>query len=251
MTNGKKKDEVIEGEVLDEGGLSGGLVPARQEEVVNVPGLTSDAGDVLGPTWIKVNQDGGGFDAEGEIMPALVGSILGIKYSYTRFDRDDKGDPVLGPPKCRSLDRITGVGDPGGECRKCNLKEWPDAGGKPDCSHTCVLLLAIDVGKPNPEPAYLRLKGTSVKPAEKFVRSLARKYTRNIWRGLVRITTGEEKYQGAKKYHVAAFEQIENRDFLEVPAVHPVLAELRAQLEDGYGRAVVERDEPEKESAVF
>jgi len=249
-----KEIGVIEGEVVNAGqvSLSGGLVPVRrEEEVINVPGLTSEKPPNLGLPWAKVDQDKGGFDVEGEHVDKLFGCILAIKPTYTRFDKDEKGDPILGPPKCRSLDRLVGIGDPGGDCKKCSIKIWPDEGGKPDCMPTCVLLIAADLGRPMPDPVYLRLKGTSVKPAERYIRNLGRKYLTNIWRALTEITTVPEKYQKTKVYHIATFEQIKGTDFLEIPNLTPILVDLKAQLEDGYGRAAVEHDEPEEPAAEY
>jgi len=242
----KDKSVVIEGEVVDDSfSLSGGLVPIPvEEEVVNVPGLTSNEPPDFGPAWIKLDQDRGGFNIEGEHVDRLVCCIFALKPTYTRFERDENGDPVLGRPLCKSLDRVHGTGDPGGNCAKCAKKEWPEKkGAKPDCSHTAELLLARDAGRPMPEGAYLRVKGMSVNPALQYVRKLGRKYTNNLWRALTIITTVPEKYQQTKTYYVAAFEQVEGKDFLEVPAIQPALIQLKAQLEEGFVLFATEHDD--------
>jgi len=242
----KDKQEVIEGEVVDEEfSLSGGLVPVPEQEApVVVEGLTSDGeGEEIGPSWIRINQDIGGFDVDGEHFDALYVSILARKLGYTRFKRDENGQAVLTAPLCKSIDRATGAGDPGGSCAACKLKDWPEnSKKKPECSQTCVLFLALDVGQPRPEPMYLPLKGTSIAPTNAYFRTLGRRYRNNLWRPLTKITTVAENWQGGKKYYVVAFEEVKGKDFLTVPAVQPMLAQLKAQLEAGFVRTATEHD---------
>lgn len=56
--------------------------------------------------------------------------------------------PGMSTVKCRSMDLVRGVGDPGIDCNTCTLKNWPAGGGAPPCSlfynYLC-LVLPIDV----------------------------------------------------------------------------------------------------------
>lgn len=247
----KNKTEIVEGEVVDDGlSLSGGLVPVREGTAVAVPGLTNEEPDEdLGPPWIKIDQNTGEFDVSGEKLKELYAVLLVKKNGRTRFKKDEKGDPVLSAPICKSRDFKHGVGDPGGECAKCKLKDWPEAGGKPDCQQTYELLLAVDLGG-KPLAAFLSLKGSAIKPTRRYLRNLGMKYANNPWRALTKITTVAEKYQGAKNYYVPQFEQVQGVDFFEKQEIIPVLTQLKAQLEEAFVRSLAEGNGAEEPGAA-
>jgi hypothetical protein len=82
--------------------------------------------------------------SEGEIPPGvyydtLMGDVIGTAFDfvpvvyYTNRVLLEMGVGL----KCRSLDMEHGIGDPGGDCEACPLKDWPARGAKkkgPDCN---------------------------------------------------------------------------------------------------------------------
>ncbi len=60
-----------------------------------------------------------------ETVEILEGVIIDIKpYRAKRMNRGYTPDEE-NPTECASPDMITGIGDPGGECRVCRFAEWP------------------------------------------------------------------------------------------------------------------------------
>ncbi len=68
---------------------------------------------------------------------------------------------------CQSIDRITGKGDPGGECNLCEYSEWGPNGEAPECPENYTYLIYV-LGTDDDLPAGLVLGKTSMKTAKSF-----------------------------------------------------------------------------------
>jgi len=81
------------------------------------------------------------------------------------------------PPQCSSDDSLTGIGDPGGECRRCPFNEFgsgTDTNGKPNNSKACGEARLLFVLRENDLiPIIVRLATMSIKPCQSFFMRLA------------------------------------------------------------------------------
>lgn len=69
--------------------------------------------------------------------------------------------------KCQSIDRITGVGDPGGKCESCAFGQWGTDGEPPECSDNFTYLVYA-LGTDEDLPAAVVMSKTSMKTAKSF-----------------------------------------------------------------------------------
>jgi hypothetical protein len=110
-------------------------------------------------------------DLTGEESAKITGIFLGMTRSRTRF--------VNKEPVCKAVDFKHGVGDPGGECAKCTLKDWdPDetkstTERKPKCQESYDFV-AVDStefkdGFPVGMPFIFSAAKTAIKPAKRLV----------------------------------------------------------------------------------
>ena len=98
-------------------------------------------------------------------------TVIPISVKTTRtFDEGEGDDYVV---LCRSYDGITGVGEPGGDCRSCDMAQWinNDVGRNtpPPCGEACVYLVWVVEAE---MPAVIRFKTTSLAPAVKMSKLL-------------------------------------------------------------------------------
>lgn len=66
-----------------------------------------------------------------------VDELVGVCVYHTPSNRrwaGKVGEGEGGPPLCYSADGVTGVGDPGGNCLVCPMKQWGDGGEPPACN---------------------------------------------------------------------------------------------------------------------
>jgi hypothetical protein len=59
-----------------------------------------------------------------ETAPSIEGVVVYARDTRAYYSKKDAGNV---PPDCSSIDGITGVGKPGGECAKCPLAQWESA----------------------------------------------------------------------------------------------------------------------------
>jgi len=100
----------------------------------------------------------------GDLVNTLTGENYGPKLRFiplmpfkqrvflSRAERRDKVEAALGVPlsegdglKCRSLDMLTGIGEPGIECFACPLSKW-DGGTPPLCTETYNVAAMTELG---------------------------------------------------------------------------------------------------------
>ena len=99
-----------------------------------------------------------------ESSPEIDCVLLDLKKTYRSAEYiEGSGTNVL----CRSLDRVTGIDSNGNErrCKGCPDRMWKD-GKKPLCG-TIYNCIAVDLS--NGEPFVIRVKSTSLKPAQKYL----------------------------------------------------------------------------------
>lgn len=101
-----------------------------------------------------------------EAADKIVGVVLAMGMSRTRWGDGDKQKEVV----CKAVDHITGIGNPGGPCDVCTLKDWgpdelPDDQRKPKCAEGYDFVVLDDRGL----PFIFSVKGAALKPAKRFI----------------------------------------------------------------------------------
>lgn len=132
-------------------------------------------------------QDVGEFDLPRVVMPAGGGSRWEIPgLSGTTSEEDLTGilvytkqtraywkskDATGDPPQCSSRDGLAGIGDPGGECRTCQLAQFGSDGGRGQaCKQQAMWFL---LREDSFLPVVLGLPPTSLKAAKQYMLALA------------------------------------------------------------------------------
>ncbi len=69
--------------------------------------------------------------------------------------------------KCQSMDRFTGIGEPGGNCSVCDYGQWGAGGEAPECSDQFTYLIYV-LSSDEDLPAALVMGKTSMKTAKSF-----------------------------------------------------------------------------------
>lgn len=96
----------------------------------------------------------------------IVGVVLAMGMSRTRWGAGDKQKEVI----CKAVDHDKGVGNPGGACAACTLKDWgaddlPDDQRKPKCAESYDFVVIDEHGL----PFIFSNKGKALKPAKRFI----------------------------------------------------------------------------------
>jgi len=105
-------------------------------------------------------------------------TIIPIKFQKTRlyFRPISEGGGLL----CRSFDGLEGVGDPGGKCSGCVMKNWPEEkGSTPPCSDV-LNFLTIVRGYESSLPLVTSFAKSSRKAGVQFYNMLLSHYNNNI-----------------------------------------------------------------------
>lgn len=101
-------------------------IPSAKElqEVLgrNLEGIKAAFQTVTIPTGGGTSWQVPGDGEEAETVKEIVGVIID-HYPTRRYYREEFGGGGH-PPDCYSMNGITGIGDPGGECLHCPLNEW-------------------------------------------------------------------------------------------------------------------------------
>jgi hypothetical protein len=134
-----------------------------------------------------------------EMEKSITGIILEKRVSRAYWENPLGTGGGNTPPDCISLDGITGIGNPGGECATCPLNAFGtavDASGKQARGKACNegrQLFVITEDTPV-IPILVTLPATSIKPLTKFMMGLATKQSA-YWKNVV--TLGLEQQQNA------------------------------------------------------
>lgn len=76
-----------------------------------------------------------GNDVAYDELPAIIIDGKNSRAFYrTAYDPKKAKAGDVSQPDCKSTDGITGVGDPGGECRTCPMSQWGQDGSPPPCA---------------------------------------------------------------------------------------------------------------------
>ena len=136
-----------------------------------------------------------------ESVQEIVGVCVGIQNcrAYWAGDFAGGGDP----PDCVSEDNVTGVGDPGGNCKLCPMSQFgSDSRGK---GQACKQIKRLFVMRPNSMlPLVVNLPPTSIKTATRYQLRLANtglKYQHAV----TRITLAKTKNSEGIAYSTAVF----------------------------------------------
>jgi hypothetical protein len=92
----------------------------------------------------------------------LQGVLVHFKRTRAYWPNED---PDGSPPQCRSADGVIGVGDPGGQCRRCPLSQFGAAGERPACQEKEVWFL---LREGLVLPLVLILPATSLRAAKNY-----------------------------------------------------------------------------------
>jgi hypothetical protein len=127
-----------------------------------------------------------------ETTHRIEGIILLKRNARVYYASKDAGNV---PPNCSSANGVTGVGDPGGECVKCDFAKWDsalDGGGGQACKQvTQLFFLRMD----SIFPEVVTLPPTSMKAAKQF---FVRAATQGVTYHKAIVAIELEKAQNAK-----------------------------------------------------
>jgi hypothetical protein len=136
------------------------------------------------------------------------------------------------PPDCVSVDGLTGIGDPGGDCASCSLNQFGSAdsiNGKESRGKKCkegiqVFMLLDDAYA---LPTMLQLPPTSIKAFRGWINSISQENKR-YWRVYVEIGLQGVKNANGPDYSVATFTLL---DYVTDPAIVSVIRDYREQIQ--------------------
>lgn len=185
------------------------------------PIITDGGGDVIGS--IKENL-GGQTINPGDLdrvvwpsgaskmfqIPGLDGSderkeIEGIVLSVNRVRSYWKNpNPSNSPPDCSSIDCVSGVGTPGGDCAKCPLAKFGTAvkpDGKTGRGQACKEKAVLFILRPGHTlPTVIRIPPSSLQTWKKFGLNLAQEKRVPFWRCVVKLSLKTEKSSDGIEY---------------------------------------------------
>ena len=147
--------------------------------------------------WAVPNLEGG------EDMQASIEGVVVLFQDGRAMWHESYDDSVGGsPPNCQSYDKITGIGDPGGECGTCPLNVF---GSGKDKSKKCKEMRVLFVIRPEGIlPLVISLPPTSLKNASKYFMRLVMAEV-PYYQAITRISLETDKSAGGKKYSKAKF----------------------------------------------
>jgi len=137
------------------------------------------------------------------------------------------------PPDCVSVDGLTGIGDPGGDCASCPLnqfgsadpvKEGQESRGK-KCKEGIQVFMLLDDAYAL--PTMLQLPPTSIKAFRSWINSISQENKR-YWRTYVEIGLQAVKNPNGPDYSVATFSAL---DYVSDPAMISVIRDYREQIQ--------------------
>jgi len=144
-------------------------------------------------------------DAEGDrTVPAIEGVIVHIHDSRTYYKSKNTANV---PPDCSSHDGKTGVGKPGGECRKCPLAQWDSADGESNAQACQQKKILFMVRGDSMLPDVVSIPPTSIKAVNKFVLQTLTKRLQ-YHHCITRITLTKAQSKAGQPYGKAAFEVV-------------------------------------------
>lgn len=137
-------------------------------------------------------------------IPSIEGVIVHLHDSRTYYPTKNAGNV---PPDCSSRDGKTGVGKPGGECKKCPLAAWESADGDSNaqaCKQSKQLFM---LRGDSVLPDVVSIPPTSIKAVNKFLLQLVTKRLQ-YHHCIVRIGLEKAQNKQGQVYGKAVFEVI-------------------------------------------
>lgn len=182
----------------DGGDFMGALQENMQGQtirLVDLPKVTVPAGGGL--SWQRTDPLSGEVNETRTIEGIPV--LLMQQRIYFAKSLDDSGGGT--PPDCASVDGITGVGDPGGNCGTCPLAQFGTArtGGGQACSEVARLAVLEPGG--GVLPLIINVPTGSLKPIQNFLIGLTNKGIRRS-RAVVSFGLEQTTNAGGIKYSV-------------------------------------------------
>lgn len=143
-------------------------------------------------------------DGEGE--PDVARAVEGI-IVYTKMGRafwpGAFGGEVAQPPQCSSPDGVHGIGDPGGECARCQFAEFGSRGvvrGDDSRSQACKQMRFVFLLREGRTlPSVIALPPTSIGPMRKFLLGISQR-SRPYWSVITRFQLVKAKNAGGIEY---------------------------------------------------
>jgi hypothetical protein len=173
----------------------------------NLGGETLSAGDLTrvpipagGATTFVIPTIDGEIETK-EIEGIIIFTQLTRAYWPLSFDETGGGTP----PECASFDGLTGMGNPGGNCLKCPLKEFNSGDkGRPACQEKRQIFL---FQKDDFLPTLIAAPAGSLKNAKQYLTGLTarRMFSHQVY---TRLTLERDKNQDGIAYSKLVFQKI-------------------------------------------
>lgn len=174
---------------------------------------------------IKVPSGGGGSwsiptaTGEEESQPEFEGIICHVARRRQYWASQD---PTGDPPDCTSRDMLTGVGDPGGECKACQFNEFGSS--KNERGKACKEVRALFIARPRePMPIVLNVPPGSLKNCKQYLLVLRLPY----WQLVTRFSLERTKNADGIAYSQIRFRQIGVVPGDSLPMLREYAAKLR------------------------
>jgi hypothetical protein len=172
----------------------------------------------------------------GESFAEVDTTLLSLTKTRVRWgDEYRKG----AKPLCRSFDGNTGVGDPGGNCANCPLKDWGDDNTKPECSQGYNwLALNLD----NNDVFRYTAISSGIKPTKLFLTDYMKNYSKyQLFIYKVKLSSIKEKNDKGT-FYIPQYEIYDVHDKNTAAQAKNVLESYKDMLKEDLKKAVEYQD---------
>ena len=147
------------------------------------------------------------------LVPTLQGIVIKARNERAYYRDRFSNTRSRRPPDCASIDALTGIGTPGGDCRTCRLAQFGSgAAGGPACRlFTSLLFLPSD----SLLPVVVPVPPMSVQVHEAFVRKLKDAGMGN-WDAMIELGLTKTTNRGGMSYARIAFRLVRKLDADEI-----------------------------------
>lgn len=222
-------------EVMSDNIGVGGVSPSQLDRV-KVPSGGGTAWEI--PT----------LDGKGDVAKELDVIIVAARDVRSYYDTKYTGGNE--PPVCHSLDCVTGVGEPGGNCEDCPFSQWESAtddDGNPTNGQACnQRKLMLCIAKDSALPFVISAPPTSLKSVGTYFLRLAGQMLPH-WGVVTKLVLEKGKSGGGIDYSVIAPSYVRTLTPEEVPAIR----QYRKNLLPMFNLISAEQAEADVEDAEF
>ncbi|MDR0405231.1 MAG: hypothetical protein LBH54_00400 [Clostridiales bacterium] len=158
----------------------------------------------------------------------IIGVILHSHSAHAFWTAGNEAEDENTPPDCSSVDGLTGVGNPGGECEACSLNMFGTGkNGKGKACKNMRILYLLRSGECI--PIRLSLPPTSIKPFAQFYSAAFAARMRGVCGSVVEIGL-KRLNNGKDDYSVATFRKLYDLEGEELAAVKMYAAGFKQQI---------------------